>query len=50
MEGMVAEMGIREEIGAWRAGLGVVLAALMKAVRKINKSSLEQAAESGQPF
>lgn len=46
----MAEMGIREEIGAWRAGLGVVVAALMKAVRKINESLLEQAAESRQPL
>lgn len=49
-EGMVGEMGIREEIEAWRVGLGVKVAALMKAVRKINESLLEQAAESRQPL
>lgn len=43
-------MGIKEEIGYWRAGMGLALVALMKAVRKINESLLEQAAESGQPL
>lgn len=42
----VEEIGIREEIGAQRGGMGVAVAALMKAVRKINESLLEQAAES----
>ncbi len=40
----VEEIDIREEIGAWRAGMGAAVAALMKAVRKINESLLEQAA------
>ena len=40
----VEEIGIREEIGTQSAGMGVEVAALMKVVRKINESLLEQAA------
>lgn len=38
-----------EEIGACRAVVDVAVAALMKALRKINEKLLEQAAEIGQP-